>query len=113
MHLPRSTDRSWGHPHGGALGSERDNNDNNKKKKNNKNNKNNNDNNDNNDNNNSSIVILIIVVVTIMIVILIIIMVINSNITSVIVGKGQMGSALMGSLHLCCFLTEGLFGYSR
>ena len=29
-------------------------------------------------------------------------------------GKGQMGSALMGSLHLfMCFLTEGLFGHSR
>ena len=28
--------------------------------------------------------------------------------------KGQMGSALMGSLQtLCCFLTEGLFGYFR
>ena len=29
------------------------------------------------------------------------------------VGKGQMGSALMGSLQILCFLTEGLFGYSR
>ena len=28
-------------------------------------------------------------------------------------GKGQMGSALMGSLQILCFLTEGLFGYSR
>ena len=29
-------------------------------------------------------------------------------------GKGQMGSALMGSQHcLNCFLTEGPFGYSR
>ena len=28
-------------------------------------------------------------------------------------GKGQMGSALMGSLQISCFLTEGLFGYSR
>ena len=27
--------------------------------------------------------------------------------------KGQMGSALMGSLQMLCFLTEGLFGYSR
>ena len=27
-------------------------------------------------------------------------------------GKGQMGSALMGSLQISCFLTEGLFGYS-
>ena len=30
-----------------------------------------------------------------------------------ILGKGQMGSALMGSLQTSCFLTEGLFGYSR
>ena len=30
------------------------------------------------------------------------------------VGKGQMGSALTGSLlHILCFLTEGLSGYSR
>ena len=29
------------------------------------------------------------------------------------VGKGQMGSALMGSLQISCSLTEGLFGYSR
>ena len=28
-------------------------------------------------------------------------------------GKVQMGSALMGSLQISCFLTEGLFGYSR
>ena len=28
-------------------------------------------------------------------------------------GKGQMGSALMGPLQISCFLTEGLFGYSR
>ena len=28
------------------------------------------------------------------------------------VGKGQMGSALMGSLQISCFLTEGPFGYS-
>ena len=28
------------------------------------------------------------------------------------VGKGQMGSALMGSLQITCFWTEGLFGYS-
>ena len=28
-------------------------------------------------------------------------------------GKGQMGSALMGSLQISCFLTEGPFGYSR
>ena len=30
-------------------------------------------------------------------------------------GKGQMGSALMGSLRMLCLLTEGLllFGYSR
>ena len=28
-----------------------------------------------------------------------------------VVGKGQMGSALMGSLQISCFLTEGLFGY--
>ena len=28
------------------------------------------------------------------------------------IGKGQMGSALMGSLRISCFLTEGLFGYS-
>ena len=27
-------------------------------------------------------------------------------------GKGQMGSALMGSLQISCLLTEGLFGYS-
>ena len=27
--------------------------------------------------------------------------------------KGEMGSALMGSLQISCFLTEGLFGYSR
>ena len=30
-----------------------------------------------------------------------------------VLGKGQMGSALMGSLQISCFLTEGLFGYSR
>ena len=29
------------------------------------------------------------------------------------VGKGQMGSALTGSLQISWFLTEGLFGYSR
>ena len=29
------------------------------------------------------------------------------------VGKGQMGSARMGSLQISFFLTEGLFGYSR
>ena len=29
------------------------------------------------------------------------------------IGKGRMGSALMGSLQVSCFLTEGLFGYSR
>ena len=28
-------------------------------------------------------------------------------------GKGQMGSALMGSLQISSFLTEGLLGYSR
>ena len=28
-------------------------------------------------------------------------------------GKGQTGSAPMGSLQVLCFLTEGLFGYSR
>ena len=28
-------------------------------------------------------------------------------------GKGQMGSALMGSLRISCLLTEGLFVYSR
>ena len=28
-------------------------------------------------------------------------------------GKGQMGSALIGSLLISCFLTEGLFGCSR
>ena len=28
-------------------------------------------------------------------------------------GKGQVGSALMGSLHILVFLTEGLFGYFR
>ena len=28
-------------------------------------------------------------------------------------GEGQMGSALIGSLQVSCFLTEGLFGYSR
>ena len=27
-------------------------------------------------------------------------------------GKGQVGSALMGSLQISCFLTEGPFGYS-
>ena len=32
---------------------------------------------------------------------------------SAVCGKGQMGSALMGSLRISCFLTEGLFGYSR
>ena len=30
-----------------------------------------------------------------------------------VLGKGQMGSALMGSLQISSFLTEGLFGYSR
>ena len=30
-----------------------------------------------------------------------------------IFGKGQMGSALMGSLQISCFLTEGLFWYSH
>ena len=30
-----------------------------------------------------------------------------------LLGKGQMGSALMGSLRCLCFLTEGPFGYSR
>ena len=30
-----------------------------------------------------------------------------------LLGKGQMGSALMGSLQFLCFLSEGLFGYSR
>ena len=29
------------------------------------------------------------------------------------IGKGQKGSALKGSLQICCFLTEVLFGYSR
>ena len=29
------------------------------------------------------------------------------------VGKGQMGAALMGSLRISSFLTEGLFGYPR
>ena len=29
------------------------------------------------------------------------------------VGKGQTGSALMGSLQISCYLTEGIFGYSR
>ena len=28
-------------------------------------------------------------------------------------GKGQLGSALMGSLQISCVLTEGLVGYSR
>ena len=28
------------------------------------------------------------------------------------IGKGQMGSALMGPLQISCFSTEGLFGYS-
>ena len=28
-------------------------------------------------------------------------------------GKGQMGSALMGSLQIPCVLTEGLFVHSR
>ena len=28
-------------------------------------------------------------------------------------GKGQMGSTLMGSLQISCFLTEGLLGHSR
>ena len=28
--------------------------------------------------------------------------------TYIIIGKGQMRSALMGSLHVLCFLTEGL-----
>ena len=28
-------------------------------------------------------------------------------------GKGQMGSALMGSLRISCFLTEGPFGYCQ
>ena len=28
-------------------------------------------------------------------------------------GKGPMGSSLMGSRQISCFLTEGLFGYSR
>ena len=28
-------------------------------------------------------------------------------------GKGQLGSALMGSLQIACLLTEGPFGYSR
>ena len=31
----------------------------------------------------------------------------------VALGRGQMGSALMGSLRISCFLTEGPFGYSR
>ena len=30
-----------------------------------------------------------------------------------VLGKGQMGSALMGSLRISCFSTEGLLGYSR
>ena len=30
-----------------------------------------------------------------------------------VVGKGQTGSALKGSLRVSCFLTEGLFGESR
>ena len=30
--------------------------------------------------------------------------------SAIFFGKGQMGSALMGSLQTCCFLTEGLFG---
>ena len=30
-----------------------------------------------------------------------------------LLGKGQMGSALMGSLQISCLLTEGLFGHSR
>ena len=29
------------------------------------------------------------------------------------IGKGQMGSALMGSLQITFLSTEGLFGYSR
>ena len=31
----------------------------------------------------------------------------------VLFGKGQMGSALVGSLRISCFLTEGFVGYSR
>ena len=30
--------------------------------------------------------------------------------TNVALGKGHMGSALMGSLRIACFLTERLFG---
>ena len=29
------------------------------------------------------------------------------------IGNGQMGSALMGSLQISCFLTDGFLGYSR
>ena len=30
-----------------------------------------------------------------------------------LLGKGQMGLALMGALQISCFLTEGPFGYPR
>ena len=37
----------------------------------------------------------------------------SSGTTAAAFGKREMGSALMGSLQIACFLTEGLFGYSR
>ena len=33
--------------------------------------------------------------------------------TLLVLGKGRIGSALMGSLQISCLLTEGPFGYSR
>ena len=43
-------------------------------------------------------IIMIIMIVILIIIITIMIIMINNSIHSVIVGKGQMGSALMGSL---------------
>ena len=37
----------------------------------------------------------------------------HARVRRVAAGEGQMGSALMGSIQILCFLTEGLFGYSR
>ena len=34
-------------------------------------------------------------------------------IRAAVLGEGQMGSALMGSLQMSCLLTEGFVGYSR
>ena len=40
------------------------------------------------------------------------ILIILIHVMLIMIGRGQMGSALMGSLHISCSSTEGLFGHS-